>query len=61
MATHLVMIEKLAGSDGAIEMYQYIGKKMQVSIATNPKEYDSKQQLLDLIEDFRKNGVKVLA
>ncbi len=60
MATHLVLIENL-GTSGNIEMHHYIGKAFQCSIGTNPKEYDTKQSLLDVIENFRVNGEKILA
>ena len=59
MATHLVKIENLG--DGVIELFQYVGKAFQLSIATDTKQYQTKQQILDLIENFRLEGEKVLA
>ena len=60
MSVKLVLIQKFKDTD-TIEMFQYIGKKFQLSVAVSISSCPTKKDLLDLVEDFRLNGEKLLA
>ncbi len=58
----LVLIQRLAPEDkNILELFHYIGKKFQASVAMDVTQFADITQLKATIEDFRVRGVKMLA
>ena len=58
----LVLIQRLALEDKSVlELFHYIGKKFQASVAMDVSQFTDTAQLKATIEDFRVRGVAMLA